>query len=225
MKKIIIHAFAALLVVMPVGATALTVDVGANASTEARVVSTTTGAKVDVVVGSEGSTNVETPSGVMVEVDRSGSGGATVTVEGRTTGDPDFDLLRAKVEVLAKKDAMVRGVDVDADGEVEVAYKHPGRLFGVIPIVVTSRTTVETDAEGKVAAKVRLPWWSFLVSGVSEVRSGAEAALNADAGVAASAEATADVNARVKLVEAIVTSLQKADAAVKAGYNVKANVK
>ena len=183
------------------GDTGVNVNVGADASAKSQ---TNAGATTSVNVGVSGSTHVETPSGVEITVDRSGTGGADVSVEHRITGDPDFDLM---VTSATKDNARVSKVDVAESGSVDVAFKHDGRLFGVIPVKVTSHTMVAADENGNAKVVVKLPWWSFFVSGVSKVKGDIETALSSNSEVKASANAEASAAARVKLVEVIVSSL------------------
>ena len=206
----------------PCAALAVSVDINTTAGAHTTDEESDVGAMVEVEVGAEGGAKVETPSGVTVEVDRMEGTNAVVTIEKNISGDPDFDLF---VQTVQTQDENVEAVDVDAEGDVEVVYEHEGRLFGFLAMKFTSRTSVETDTSGKAVVKVKLPWWSFLVSGASNVKTEIESSLSADARVQANAEADVTVDSRVKLVEVLVSSVAKADAAVKASYNVKANVK
>ncbi|MDO8523911.1 MAG: hypothetical protein Q7R74_01630, partial [bacterium] len=154
---------------VPLGLLLLPLSVGAVSiygDTSVQV-NTTVGATTTVETGVSGSARVETPSGVNVDVNRSGDDGVEVTIENKSIGDPDFDLL---VSTIKTENERVVAVDVDADGAVDVAYKHQGRLFGFIPVTVTSHTTITATTDGTVTAKVRLPWWSFFVSGVSKIK-------------------------------------------------------
>lgn len=203
--KLISKILSIAIIVMPVSAFAAYTVTGVNAD-------------VNATVGHETSSDSDTNAVVNVNMDLGGEGEGTVTV----TSDDDFD---AHAETVTASHAEVQAVDVDADGSVDVAYKHQGWLFGFIPVMVTSHTKVVSDADGKAKAEVRLPWWSFLVSGVSKVQADTEAALNADAAVQANASMQTDTSARVKMLDAIISSLSSVDAKVKASWNLKENVK
>lgn len=220
--KLLAKILSAALIVMPFSALAaynvgLGVDASVGASGNASS-SSSAGADVHVGVGANGSTTVETPSGVEVTVDRSGAGGATVT----HTNNAE---LQTYVETVAMAHPMVKSVDVDADGSVDVAYQHRGWFFGFIPVTVTSHTTAVAATDGSVTTHVRMPWWTIFVSGVSKIRTDAEAALNADASVKADATAQTDTTTRMRLADAFISAIAKADAAVRASYDVKAGTK
>ena len=201
------------------GTTDVKVDTSAGAKTDA-------GASVKGDAGGSSGNDVEVKddgaAGVQVQVGGNTDTNATTNAEASITGDPDFDLFAKSVTT---SNAEVSAVDLDADGKVDVAYKHKGWLFGFIPVMLTSHTTVTAESDGTAKAHVSLPWWSFLVSGVSQVKSDTEAALDADVDVKANASVQTSTNARVKLVEVMVSSLAKADAAAKASYDLKAGTK
>ena len=213
MRKIITHVVAGFLVLVPLSAAALTVDVDAARGAKGGSMDSSVGS--DVVVGTKA--DVKTDAMVKIDMDSDDDGAMEATI----TGDPDFDLY---VKSVTSAEAQVSEVDVDEDGAVEVAYEHEGKLFGFIPVMVTSRTSVTAESNGQARVHARLPWWSFLVSGISGVQSGVETSLNAKE-VIKTGSAKASASIRIKLAEAIVSSLKETDTAVKASYNVKANVK
>ncbi len=191
-------------------------EVGVDINVETSVEGSTSGLGAEVELKNETEVNGETVLELNVD------GGTDVSVQGDISGDPDFDLF---VETVKGEDESVRTVDVDSDGDVEVAYEHEGKFLGLFSVTYTSKTRVETDANGDAVVKVMMPWWSFLVSGSGDVKSEIESTVESDARVAANAEADVSMDSRVKLVEVLVSSVAKADAAVKASYDLKANVK
>ncbi len=148
-----------------------------------------------------------------------------VEVETETHGDPDFDLF---VQTVKEGDENVVAADADGDDAVEVEYEHEARLFGFIPVTLMSKTSVKTEGGGMPVVKVSLPWWSFLVSGSSELKSSIETSLSANAELSADATAPRDSSSgmstgrRVKLVEVMVSSLAQVEAVMKASYDLKA---
>jgi|CXWL01.1.fsa_nt_gi hypothetical protein len=151
-----------------------------------------------------------------------------VEVENEIHGDPDFDLF---VQTVKEGDKNVVAADADGDDAVEVEYKHQAHLFGFIPVTLNSKTRLASSPGGGMpVVKVSLPWWSFLVSDASDIRSSIEASLSANAELqadAATRESSSGMSTgrRSKLVEVMVSSLAEVETAIKAGYNVKANVK
>lgn len=115
-------------------------------------------------------------------------------------------------------------------GKIVVKYAAQAKLLGFIPHSFVQTVTLDTDAEGKARVKVKMPWYSFLLSlGVSAeaIEEAAQAAgdghkewieiLSAtDASVAAQASAYA---------EAFSTLKGSLDTAVKGSWNLKENVK
>lgn len=136
--------------------------------------------KSDDNIGSQGN------DGVGVEVHSSDSDEAEVemhtqnddSMEAEISGDPDFDLL---VKSVKEEDANVASADVDADGAVQVEYKHKAHLFGFIPVTLNSKTNVSSDVDGNAVVKVTLPWWSFLFSDASDIKTAIETSLADDA--------------------------------------------
>ncbi len=213
------------LLIIPFSAQALTVDVGTGVNA---VVGSSTSGGASVTGDVKANVNVQSSDDqdamVQIQVGSDTSSSAGVEI----TGDPDFDMY---AESVSSTHANVSGVEVGTEGEVEVAYKHRGWLFGFIPVTVTSHTTVEApqNGTGTVEATVALPWWSFLVSGVSSIKASTEtelvtnAEVKSEASLGARAEASAA--ARVKLAEAIIASISKIDANVRASYDLKAATK
>lgn len=127
----------------------------------------------------------------------------------------EFKLFAEDVE---EENESVEAVEVNGDGSVEVAYRHEARFLGFIPMKVTSHTKVKSDADGNVSVTVTLPWWSFLVGGVSKVEKEIETSLKANAGAQVSNET------RAQIVKAIVASLNaEAVASAQAEASAKAN--
>ncbi|MEK7613799.1 MAG: hypothetical protein AAB439_02945 [Patescibacteria group bacterium] len=213
MKQLLVSA---LVLVFPLMSSAATVSNDIGVSTDvgvsAKPVQISVGATTTVEVGASGSTNVETPSGVVVEVQRD-SGHAEVTIEHAISGDPDFDLY---VQTIQKQRAEVANVHVDEAGAVDVSYRHHGRFLGVLPVVFTSRTEVTTDSEGRSHVSVRLPWWSGLVDTASKVRSEIQSHISAQPTISASAEAQVSARSRIELMNALINAVSDADVSVQA---------
>lgn len=234
--KIIAKLLPVFLVLLPVAASAASghddtaaqvkVEVGGGGSASSGSGSAGAGVQTSATVQVKSDDNIgsqsqEGPSDNMRSSDKSGAEMENTSGDDNGTdanlevhGDPDFDLF---VKSAKEDDGDVESADVDSDGAVEVEYKHQGHLFGFIPVTLNSHTAVSADADGNAVVKVNMPWWSFLVSDASDIRSAIEASLSGDAELNANAKA----GEHVKLAEIVLSALAK----VKAGYNVKANVK
>lgn len=212
---------------LPIALLVLPLSVGAASLYGNTEVMANSGSGVSVDVGVRGdvksSTGIETDSEknetiANVKVDVSDdqeerSDGANVSAQ--------FKLFADDVEA---KNANVEAVEVNGDGSVEVAYRHEARFLGFIPMKVTSHTTVKSDADGNVSVTVKLPWWSFLVGGVSKVESDIETSLQANAQIKAGAGAQVSNETRAQMVNAIVASLNaEATATAQAEASAKAN--
>ncbi len=206
------------LVLLPLSAGA--VSIYGDASTDVNAGSNVSGSahtNTTVQVGGSGPVNSQKPddnSGAQIDV-TVGANGTTTVLTTPNGHEVDFD---SSVKTIKDNDDRVAAADVDGDGAVEVEFKHHAHLFGFIPVILNSHTTVSSDG----VVKVSLPWWSFLVSDASDIRAGIESSLNANAEVEANASANADSSSRVKLVEVMVSSLAEVEAAMKASYDLKA---
>ena len=72
----------------------------------------------------------------------------------------DLDDLMKTIGEFTAEDEDIDEVVID-NGEVEVTYKKPARLIGIIPITLTAQ--VRIDKENNV--EVDMPWYAFLVTG------------------------------------------------------------
>jgi len=177
------------------------------------------GADVDVT-GSAGNQtgSAKTDTAVDVTVDASGN---QVQTSNDANVSAQFKLFADDIEAQNEN---VEAVEANGDGSVEVAYRHEARFLGFIPMKVTSHTTVKSDADGNVSVTVRLPWWSFLVGGVSKVENDIETSLKANAQIKAGAGAQVSNETRAQIVNAIVASLNaEAAATAQAEASAKAN--
>lgn len=187
-----------------------------------------------------GNTEVMVTSGsdisVGADVDVKGSDDINDDVKGDTKVEISDDTKESSVEDDASaefksfsddveaKNESVEAVEVNGDGSVEVAYHHKARFLGFIPMKVTSHTKVKSDADGNVSVTVKLPWWSFLVGGVSKVENDIETSLKANAEIKAGAGAQVSNETRAQIVNAIVASLNaEAFASAEAEASAKAN--
>lgn len=187
-----------------------------------------------------GNTEVMVTSGsdisVGADVDLKGSDDINDDVKGDTKVEISDDTKELSVEDDASaefklfaddveaKNENVEAVEVNGDGSVEVAYQHQARFLGFIPMKVTSHTKVKSDADGNVTVTVKLPWWSFLVGGVSKVESDIETSLQANAEIKANAGAQVSNETRAQIVNAIIASLNaEATASAQVEASAKAN--
>lgn len=68
--------------------------------------------------------------------------------------------LESYVALAVNTNENLSSVGVDASGTLLVGYRQPARLFGFIPMQMTSRVRVTKDAE----VTLSYPWYSFLVA-------------------------------------------------------------
>jgi len=200
MKKFIAF-IPALLLLVPFAARAVYVETGAGANGSAGSAETNGAVHVDVEIGG-GSGNADATVTQSVDAD---TGLPVITIT--TTGEETDASFEAHAKAVKEDNARVKAADVNADGAVEVTYAHRGKLFGFIPVTLTSKTTVASDTESGAKVVVQMPWWSFLVSGASKAKADIEAALNASTAIQVNAEAEASSASRARLADAIVASL------------------
>jgi len=72
----------------------------------------------------------------------------------------DLDDLMKTIGEFTAADEDIDEVAID-DGEVEITYKKPARLLGVIPITLTAQVYVDKNN----TVEVDMPWYAFLVTG------------------------------------------------------------
>lgn len=178
------------------------------------------------VQGSAGTGSGSMETGTAADVTAGVNTGEVTEVDAESDATMSAEFAAFASSVKANNED-VEEVKVEGDGSINVAYRHDGKLLGFIPVKVTSHTVVKNNADGTVSATVKLPWWSFLVAGVSKVKSNIETSLQANASLQADAAVAASDEVRTRLVNAIVSSLKteaaasataKADASASTGY-------
>jgi len=209
----------------------LPLSVGATSLYGNTDVSVTTTVDPDVTVGAEAGAQGSAGSGAAganTIVDVEVVADTDATAEANAGSDANMSAeFKAFAATVKSDNERVEDVTVNGDGSVDVAYRHDGKFLGFIPMKVTSHTVVKNNADGTVSVAVKMPWWSFLVTGVSKVKSDIETSLQANAAVKVDAAVAASDETRVKLVNAIISSLNaeaaasataEADASASAGY-------
>lgn len=71
--------------------------------------------------------------------------------------------LKMYAETLAHNDTSVGNIS-STDNSVEVSFKRPARLFGLIPVKVSEKAVVKVNSEGKSEVSVKKSWWAFLAA-------------------------------------------------------------
>lgn len=112
---------------------------------------------------------------------------------------------------IASANENVASVDTASDNEVAVEYAHPAKLFGVIPVHITSRTSARLASDGTPVVETTFPWWKFFVTGVEKTNDKVDSAIKATAATYLTASTTA--HQKALLAESIVATLN-ADAGV-----------
>jgi len=109
-------------------------------------------------------------------------------------------------------------VDTSSNTSVSVTYVHPAKLFGFIPMSLSEKATVSTDAQGKATVNVHKPWWSIFASSGADSATFA-AKINAglqDQSASIDAQGNLSASAKAALVSQIETAAQ-------ATYNASAS--
>lgn len=121
----------------------------------------------------------------------------------------DADLDRYETS-LRGEDQYFVDATMEAQGKVEVAYYHDGRLFGIIPVKVKSHTEVSTNDEGQVVVVTRLPWWSAFVTGTGTVASSVDEDLAASGTLATDLKLEGNAAAKARILEAVANAHARA---------------
>lgn len=199
-----------------------TVDLKAssNTSSGSSTIDVDTDSDVDVETEDEGnattSNSSDTDSEVSLKVNASG---VAVVTASQVNSDSDLEIFRTNI---SSKEEMVDEVKIESKSEgeskIEVVYKHYGKLFGVMPVVMKSYTTVETKADGEVKVKSSLPWWSFLVTETNYAQTEIESKIKENSKIKASANVQITAEAKAEIVEAVIAELN-AQATTRASIN------
>ena len=74
--------------------------------------------------------------------------------------------LKVYIEALTLSDAAIKGITL-REGVAEIATSEPGKLFGFIPVSMSSNVAVDFNLKDTTAdpvdVNVKLPWWSMFV--------------------------------------------------------------
>lgn len=144
--------------------------------------------------------------------------GVAVISSSQVESEDDLEVFESNMSL---KDQMVSKVDIDSENngesEVKVVYRHKGKLFGFIPVIVKSTTIVESNVDGKVEVHSKKSWYSFLVRTENYSKSEIESRVKNNETIKVNAQVNASAQAKAKIAEAVVAeigSYTKASASV-----------
>lgn len=145
-------------------------------------------------------------TGVSLEINAAG-----VTVVSASQVETEADLAVFSANVAVNNDA-VSDVRIDSEENTElvvsVSYEHEGEFLGFIPVTVTSTTVVDARADvSEIEVRSQLPWWSFLVTGVSHTQAELESQIRSNAVVQANASVNASAQAQAEIAEAVIAEV------------------
>lgn len=148
----------------------------------------------------------ETDSQTELSVNASG---IAVMFSSQIESENDLEVFSSNVSATNENVAKV-DIDTGAEGdsEVEVVHKHRGKLFGFIPVTITSTTKVTTKTDGSVEVESNLAPWSFLVTSVNYAKSELESRIRSNATVSANAHVNASARAKAEIAEAVVSEVE-----------------
>lgn len=159
-----------------------------------------------------GNTSGSGSTGLTLDTNASG---VAVSASGQVASDADLAVFSSNA---GKVDANVKDVEASSKGEIKVAYAHAGRLFGFIPVKVTSETDVLVDASGSTNIHTRMPWWNMFVTRTHQVSNDVDTYLSASLTGSLKLSADASAAERARIVESIIRahSSLEADASASA---------
>lgn len=136
------------------------------------------------------------------------SDGVAITSSSQVKSESDLDVFSSNI---SKKNSEVSKVETDSntngESEVEVIYKHKGKLFGFIPVTVKSKTVVDIKDDAKTEVHSTMSWWNFMVTGVDYEKNNIESRIKNNSKVQANAQINASAQAKAEIAEAIVAEL------------------
>ena len=130
--------------------------------------------------------------------------GIAVTSVAQVNSEADLQIF---ADNLAAEDENLKEVKaIDDESQIEVTYRHSGRLLGMFPMKFNSVTRVNT-ANNTVEADTRLPWWSFMVTDKSYMEEEIESRIKDNPTIMTSAEVEANAAVKAEIIRAVVAEL------------------
>ncbi len=215
--------FALVLVFVPAAASAVSVGGDVNVNVNATSSSGSGGAGINMGVGATTSAGARSGttsgnSGTVRTEFRTNPAGIIVISAAQVSSQADLEVF---IENAPLNNENVAKVDMSADDRMVVEYRHHGRLFGIFPVTVKSKTSVSAEEDGSLMVETRLPWWSGFVTGVGKTRAAVEERLNASTSLEAAFSASASAEARARAAEEVIAAL---DASASASGSSSAQV-
>lgn len=202
---------AALLMPSSTGAVSLgqSIDVKTSASLNSST-SANTQLNASASVNSSASATDSQASSSSKEVIRleKNSSGIEIILPTQVSTEEDLNIYQKNSEV---RDENISKIDTEVEDGVSVEYKHPGRLFGIIPVEVIAKTTVKAQSDGKLKTETTFPWWSSMVRGLGDVRAQVDGTISSQFANVMTNGTTASV-LRARLIDAIVRANAEARA-------------
>lgn len=132
--------------------------------------------------------------------------GVAITSSSQVKNDEDLEIFSSNLS--AEEDVAKVEIESDDDeSEIEVVYKHRGRLFGFIPITLKSTTIVEAKSNSEIEVRAKMPWWAFLVAKKNYVKSELETKVKNNSTVKANASVNSSAEAKAKVAEAVIAEV------------------
>lgn len=181
----------AVIALLPLSSSALSINVGLGASTTASSTGASLNASssLDVNANSWGEQNMNSAQ-VSSEAD-----------------------LQVWSESLESSNENVANIELKED-RMDVEYRHPGKFLGFLPVKVKASTSAVVSEDGNIEIKTSMPWWNVFVSGTDEVSSSVDERL-AGATLTTNMEASGETALRAKIIEAIVSAHAETDVSAK----------
>lgn len=137
------------------------------------------------------------------------SGDIAIVAAAQVRSDDDLETFERNAAANATS---VEAVSIKTNAEnttaVEVDYEHPGKLFGLMPVTMTSKAAVTVHNNGVIEVSVKLPWWSIVVGGTEPAETDIETRLRDNPTIMTNAEAGLSARSKAEIAEAIITELE-----------------
>lgn len=132
----------------------------------------------------------------------------------------DTDLKNYENSILLKEDAVAK-INTTSQKEISVEWKHEGKLFGFIPVTVTSKTIVVATETDDAKVTTDMPWWSIFVTGINNRSDEIDVKLEESNAIKAYTSTQASTQIRAQALYEIIKELS-VDANVEAEANLEA---
>lgn len=136
--------------------------------------------------------------------------GVPVTSSAQVNSSFDLEVFSENITARNEDVAKVEVSEEDNAGEPEVVvvYKQHGKLLGIIPVTIKSKTEVSKEEGKELSVESRLSWWSFLVAKKNYDRKELKSQIENNVVIKENLEIGASATTKARIVEEVVSEIE-----------------